>query len=143
MKKTFFSLFALSALLLSGCNEEVQVNANYEPTPVIFGLLDQSENIHMIKINRGFVGPGDAFSFAQIPDSNYFDNKPTLNTTLDSGEIKVLDEYNIISTTPNLDDTRPDFRFSKTKKNIKFKKLFKSGLSLLENSFAYLGSDSF
>ncbi len=74
MKKTLFSLFALSALLLSGCNEEVQVNANYEPTPVIFGLLDQSENIHMIKINRGFVGPGDAFTFAQIPDSNYFDN---------------------------------------------------------------------
>ena len=74
MTKIFFSFFALSIFLLTGCREDVQITAEYKATPIIFALLDQSENIHMIKINRGFVGPGDAFQFAQIPDSNYFEN---------------------------------------------------------------------
>ncbi len=74
MTKSLFTIFALGLFVLLGCREDVQINAEYKHTPVIYGLLDQSEDIHFIKINRGFVGPGDAFEFAKIPDSNYFEN---------------------------------------------------------------------
>ncbi len=47
---------------------------NYKETPVIFGLLDQNDTTHYIKINRGYLGPGDALEFAKIADSNYFEN---------------------------------------------------------------------
>ncbi len=74
MTKIFFSIITLALFSLSACKEEISLSTEYKETPVIYGLLDQSESIHMIKINRGFVGPGNAFQFAQIPDSNYFEN---------------------------------------------------------------------
>lgn len=59
--------------MLSSCTEEVSVSSSYKASPVIYSLLDQSESMHIVKINRGFVGPGNALTFAQIPDSNYFE----------------------------------------------------------------------
>lgn len=69
----FFALSLLLSLVFLGCREEIELNTEYKETPIIFGLLDQSEDIHYIKINRGFVGPGNALEFAKIPDSNYFE----------------------------------------------------------------------
>ena len=57
---------------LQSCKEDIELNGDYTETAVVFGLLDQSDSIHMIKINRAFIGPGDALVFAKIPDSNYF-----------------------------------------------------------------------
>ena len=71
----FRPLASLLILLLTfvSCKEEIEVTAKYKETPIIFGLLDQSEELHYIRINRGFVGPGNALEFAKIPDSNYFE----------------------------------------------------------------------
>ncbi|MBU2018022.1 MAG: hypothetical protein KJ941_00130 [Bacteroidetes bacterium] len=73
--KQLISFFSLSVMILflSACKEEIDVNTSYKETPVIFGLLDQTDSVHYIKINRGFVGPGNALDFAKIPDSNYFE----------------------------------------------------------------------
>ena len=75
MKKlTFIFSLTFLALTLFSCKEEVDINTEYKDTPIIYGLLDQSEDLHFIKINRGFIGPGNALDFAKIPDSNYFEN---------------------------------------------------------------------
>lgn len=74
MTKIYFALLAFALLGLTSCREDVLINSEYKESPVIFCLLDQSEDIHFVKINRGFVGPGDALVFAKIPDSNYFEN---------------------------------------------------------------------
>ena len=76
MKKILLSLIGVLALSLSfqSCNEEIELIGDYEQTAVIYGLLDQSDSVHMIKITRAFVGPGNANEIAQIPDSNYFNS---------------------------------------------------------------------
>jgi hypothetical protein len=74
MTKLLFALSALTLIGLSSCREDVLITNSYQEAPVIYCLLDQSEDIHFVKINRGFIGPGNAFEFAKIPDSNYFEN---------------------------------------------------------------------
>jgi hypothetical protein len=72
-KLLFFSGLILLLFNLVSCKEEIEFTAKYKDTPIIYGLLDPAESLHFVKIQRGFVGPGNALDFAQIPDSNYFE----------------------------------------------------------------------
>jgi hypothetical protein len=62
------------SILLTSCNDEIELTAERQDTTVIFGLLDISETTHFIKINRAFLGPGNSLEIAQIADSNYYEN---------------------------------------------------------------------
>ena len=59
-------------LLLNSCNEEIDLVGDFKETAVVYGLLDKSDSVHYIKINRAFIGPGNSLEIAQIPDSSYF-----------------------------------------------------------------------
>ena len=74
MKKfAFVTLGLISALFVfNGCKDDISLIGDFKETAVIYGLLDQSETTHFIKINRAFIGPGNAYDIAQIPDSSYF-----------------------------------------------------------------------
>ena len=75
--------FLLLLTALISCNKDLNVNAGWKDITVVYGLLDQSENITYIKITKAFLGPGNALSFAKISDSS---NYP--------GNLEVrLDEY--------------------------------------------------
>lgn len=75
MKKYFSGLLILvSILAFQSCKEEVDLIGEFEETAVVYGLLDKSDSVHMIKINRAFIGPGNSIEIAKIPDSSYFDN---------------------------------------------------------------------
>ncbi len=68
----FFLSFLVLSQLLTSCNEKIDLIGNFEETAVVYGLLDQSDSIHIIKINRAFIGPGNALEISQIADSNEF-----------------------------------------------------------------------
>ncbi len=74
MRKYFH--FTIGLLLISftfnSCKEDVELVGEFKETAVIYGLLDQSESTHFIKINRAFIGPGNALEIAKMPDSSYF-----------------------------------------------------------------------
>ena len=73
MLKKFSITFFVAALVgLSSCETDFSLNGEYELTPVVFGLLDQNDSIHMIKITKVFLGDGNYLEYAQNPDSNYF-----------------------------------------------------------------------
>lgn len=72
LKKISFVLLFTSLIGMSSCETEFSLNGEYELTPVIFGLLDQNDSIHMIKITKAFLGDGNNLVYAQNPDSNYF-----------------------------------------------------------------------
>ena len=76
MKRLLFpSLFAALILFSFSCNKSLNVNADWKDVTVVYGLLDQTEGIHYVKITKAFLGPGNALEFAQIPDSsNYLQN---------------------------------------------------------------------
>lgn len=85
--KLLFGLFSLLVLTLtiSSCNEDVNLTGDFRETVVVHGLLDQADSIHFIKINRAFIGPGNSYEIAQIPDSSYFQNIDVTVTELVNG----------------------------------------------------------
>jgi len=67
-------LATLTLLFTPSCSEEINLTGERKETAVVYGLLNQADSIHYVKINRAFIGPGNALEIAQIPDSNYFNS---------------------------------------------------------------------
>jgi len=68
----FFYIFLF--LTLFSCKEDIELVGEFKETALVYGVLDQADSVHFIKINRAFIGPGNALEFAKIPDSSYFEN---------------------------------------------------------------------
>ena len=73
-KYLYFIFISLGLIVLNSCNEKIKLIGDFVETAVIYGLLDQADSLHYIKINRAFIGPGNALEIAQIADSSYFTN---------------------------------------------------------------------
>jgi hypothetical protein len=71
MNKFFFFTLSL-VLLISSCKEEIDPSLDGKTTAIVYGLLDQNDTIHYVKITRAFSGTGNANDIALIPDSSYF-----------------------------------------------------------------------
>ncbi|MBL4862348.1 MAG: hypothetical protein JKY09_04955 [Crocinitomicaceae bacterium] len=90
MKNYILAIFALLMLgtSLQSCKEDIELIGEFKETAVIYGILDQADSVHLIKITRAFIGPGNSLDFAQIPDSSYFDNVVATITEKVSGTIQ-------------------------------------------------------
>ncbi|MEM7160948.1 MAG: hypothetical protein AAF487_00780 [Bacteroidota bacterium] len=69
-----FAAFFMLIMTFSSCETDFELNAPYEKTAVIFGFLEMSADTQFFRIQKTFLGEGDAVLFAQEPDSSYFDN---------------------------------------------------------------------
>lgn len=58
--------------ILNACSTELDINGDYRETTIVYGILDPSEQYQYIRINRAFLGEGNALEFAQIPDSTNY-----------------------------------------------------------------------
>lgn len=66
----FAALVAISlSLLINGCSTEVDLLAPYKSTPVVIGILDYKADTQFVRINRTYLGEGNATVYAQIKDS--------------------------------------------------------------------------
>lgn len=73
MKKTLLLVIVIA--LISGfwsCNNELDVNDDWTEVPVVYGLLNPVDSVHIVKITKAFLGEGNALLMAQIPDSSYY-----------------------------------------------------------------------
>lgn len=73
--KRFFGLISVLFLTAAGfwsCNNDLDVNDQWKEVPVVFGLLNPLDSVHVIKITKAFLGDGNAVYMAQIPDSSYY-----------------------------------------------------------------------
>ncbi|MCR9173909.1 MAG: hypothetical protein NXI10_15505 [bacterium] len=89
MKQTLLLLTAAVLVVFgfNSCNEDITVSGNFQETAVVYGLLDQSDSVHLIKITRAFIGPGNSLEISQIPDSNYFQSVSATITEQFSGGV--------------------------------------------------------
>jgi hypothetical protein len=70
--KNSLVLLFFSLLFFSGCKNDLNLNAPYKEIPSIYAVLNPFESIQMIRINKVFLGVGDANQMAKIADSvNY------------------------------------------------------------------------
>ena len=54
------------------CETDFEVNAEWKEVTVVYGILDQSQQQQYIKINKAYLGDGDALQMASVADSvNY------------------------------------------------------------------------
>lgn len=56
-------------LLAAGCSTDVELNAPYKSTTVVFGLLDPRADTQWVKVNKTYLGKGNNLDYAQIRDS--------------------------------------------------------------------------
>ena len=71
MKKIFL-ISSVLLLVFPSCKTDFDVHAAWEEITVVYGLLDQSQDRQYIKINKAYLGAGDAFQMADIADSINF-----------------------------------------------------------------------
>jgi hypothetical protein len=91
---------ALSMLFLPACKEKLELNAPYREIPSVYAVLDVSGTNHIIRINKIFLGEGDANLMAQVADSvNYPEGE--LKVTLKHSSNKVyLFKDSVLQTDP-------------------------------------------
>jgi hypothetical protein len=80
------SFFAVALFITTvSCDNDLDVNAEWEEIIVVYGLLDKGDSVHYLRINKAFLPENeDAREVAGRPDSVYFDE----------GEISVtIDEW--------------------------------------------------
>ena len=101
------SIFALciAALGFKSCNTEFSVNGNYQITPVVMGVLDHGDSVHIIKITKAYLGDGDNLVYAQIPDSNYFKTVEATVVEFDEDGIETGREWTLMDSTITNKDT--------------------------------------
>ena len=69
-RKIIFVALCLPALF--SCRKTIDVNAGWQDITIVYGILNQSDSMHYIKITKAFLGPGDELEYARIPDSNNY-----------------------------------------------------------------------
>lgn len=97
MKNFFIPAFILIGLIVPSCSTDLDVTGNYRETMVVYGLLDQSQNKQYIKVNKAFLGKGDALMFAKLRDSVQFANSldVKLKRLSDGYEVNLLPDNSI------------------------------------------------
>ncbi len=68
------ALALLGLTVFQACETDFDITAPYREIPVVYGLLNTSDSIQYMRIQKAFLGEGNAFVMAQEPDSiNYGD----------------------------------------------------------------------
>ncbi len=71
MKKLLY-LFAI-VLALSGCETDIDVIGEYKDITVVYGLLNQNNAEHTLRIQKAFLGQASAIEMSKYADSIYYD----------------------------------------------------------------------
>lgn len=71
MRNLFIIL--LTALTFAACKNDIDINAEYKETPIIYGLLNADSTTHYVKVYKSFLDEEtSAIDIAQNPDSIYY-----------------------------------------------------------------------
>lgn len=98
----YIVIFGLLALLLfNSCHNKLDLNAPYKEIPSVYALLNPYETRQMIRINKAFLGEGDANQMAKVSDSvNYQPDEITV-TLKHSSNPKIITFQEMMITTEN------------------------------------------
>lgn len=73
MKIVKYPIFLLIlSVFISACETDFDTTAPYKDITVVYGLLDQKEQNQYIKINKAFLGEGNALIYAKEADSSNY-----------------------------------------------------------------------
>ena len=91
MKRIGFLPGTLLALSLISCNQDIDLTADWENIPIVYGLLNQADTAHYIRVEKAFQDQnGNAFLAALEPDSIYYANATVRLLNLTTGKQATL-----------------------------------------------------
>jgi hypothetical protein len=70
--KKVLPLSILLLILTISCDNELDINAEYEDINIIYGVVDPGNSRQYIRINRAFLTEGNALVAASVPDSSNY-----------------------------------------------------------------------
>lgn len=103
MLKNLLSFVSALTLLLAvaSCDNEIDLLEDYKEIPVIYGLIDPGSNTHYVRVQKAWLGEGNALVMGQQSDSIYYaqdDIKLTLEK-LQTGSNAVITSEQFLPTT--------------------------------------------
>jgi hypothetical protein len=72
--KKYFLLILIASVALSACRTDFEINAAWKDMTVVYGLMNQKDSVHYVKINKAYLGEDNALTMAQNPDSCSYGN---------------------------------------------------------------------
>jgi len=75
MKRFFYVFLFMASAGFYACSNDIDLTATYKDITVVYGLLDPKAegDTNWIRIQKAYLGDGDALMFGQISDSLYYD----------------------------------------------------------------------
>jgi len=71
-KPRFLVFLTLLLIILVSCETDFDITSGWKDITVVYGMIDQSDSVHLIKINKAFLGNGNALQYATIEDSSSY-----------------------------------------------------------------------
>lgn len=88
MKKLLYFLAAIA--LLTGCETDLDIIGEYKDITVVYGLLNQNDTEHVLRIEKAFLGKEPALQMATNADSLYYDTTKISVKIIDSDNNEIL-----------------------------------------------------
>lgn len=70
---TVLILLLISVLSFS-CTTDFEPHIFTGSTPVVYGVINPQDSLYQVQLTKSFIGPGNAYEYAQITDSLYYKN---------------------------------------------------------------------
>lgn len=101
------------AIGVSSCSEDFDVLAPAKPFTVVYGILDASEPVNYVRIQRAYADPNkSALDLAKLPDSSYFANiTVTMQETGSSVPPVTLNRVSMADKNPGTFFTTPNYAY--------------------------------
>ncbi|MCB0802699.1 MAG: DUF4249 family protein [Flavobacteriales bacterium] len=93
-----FNYLFIAALIITlfSCDNEVDLNGDFEETPVVFGLLDHGADTQFVRITKTFLKDGaNAIELASDPNNLYYDSLDVSLSNEANGQIISLKKLNV------------------------------------------------
>lgn len=74
MFKYFILTIAFLVFLIS-CSNDVDINDDWNEQAVIYALLDPTDSVQTVRVQKTFLGQGDVYELSEISDSIYYSDE--------------------------------------------------------------------
>ena len=76
MNKFYYALILMISLAMFSCETDIDVNAEYKDIAIVYGLINPSDSVHYLKVNKAFLGNTSAIDLAgDATNFNYADGE--------------------------------------------------------------------
>ena len=100
MKKLYF-ISCIFILFFSSCETEFDVHAEWEEVLVVYGLIDPVEDAQYIRINKAYLGDGDAIEMASTDSINI--DPSDFRVVIKKEKLNSFNEWEILDSLPLID----------------------------------------